>query len=416
MTDEVWFRFVVALCIGLLVGVDRERSKGDGPARREAGIRTFALAALLGALAYHLGGVLLLAAAFAAVGALAAVAYFRRKGDDPGLTTEVGLLATVLLGGLAVSEPLLAAALGVGLAVILAAKNSVHGFVKHVLTEAEIKDAFILAFATVVIWPVLPDRAMGPFDAINPNKVWSLVVLVMAVGAAGHIASRILGGTYGLPLSGFAAGFASSAATIGAMGQRARENAGELNGATAGAALSTVATFIQMALLLAVVSPPVAMALAPSLIAGGLAAAIYGLAFTWWAVRTQRTRSDASGRAFSLKTALALAATLCVMLVAAAYLQQRVGEAGIVAGAALAGFADTHAAAISVASLANTGRFDAANAVTPILAAMTCNGVTKLIMAFGAGAPSYGVRVSPGIVLSLAAAWAAPWIAAFTQP
>ncbi len=411
MTDEVWFRFVVALCIGLLVGVDRERSKGDGPARREAGIRTFALAALLGALSYHLGGALLLSASFAVVGALTAVAYFRRKGDDPGLTTEVGLLATNLLGGLAMSEPLLASGLGVVLAVVLAAKNSVHRFVKNVLTETEMKDAFILAFATIVIWPVLPDRNMGPFDAINPNKVWSLVVLVMAVGALGHIASRMIGGTYGLPLSGFAAGFASSAATIGAMGQRVKENAGELYGATAGAALSTVATFLQMGLLLAVVSPPVVRALAPALIAGGLAAAIYGLVFTWWAVRAQGSRPDAPGRAFSLRTALALAATLCVMLVAAAFLQQRVGEAGIVAGAALAGFADTHAAAISIASLANSGHFDSANAVTPILAAMTCNGVTKLVLAFGAGAPSYAMRVAPGIVLSLAAAW----LAAFTQ-
>lgn len=410
MTDEIWFRFVVALCIGLLIGVERERSKGDGPNRREAGIRTFALAALLGALGFHLGGALMLSAAFAVVGALAAVAYFRRTGDDPGLTTEVGLLATVLLGGLSVNEPLLAAALGVGLSVILAAKNAVHGFVKHVLTEAELKDAFILAFATVVIWPILPDRALGPFDAINPHKVWSLVVLVMAVGAAGHIASRILGGRYGLPLSGFAAGFASSTATIGAMGQRARENAGELDGATAGAALSTVATFIQMGLLLAVVSPPVAMALAPSLVAGGLTAAIYGLAFTWFAVRAPGSRSNAHGRAFSLKTALTLAATLCVMLVAAAFLQQRVGDAGIFAGAALAGFADTHAAAISVASLANSGRFDAGSAVTPILAAMTCNGLSKLVMAFGARAPVFAMRVAPGIVLSLAVAWAAPWI------
>ena len=411
MTDEVWFRFVVALCIGLLIGVDRERSKGDGPGRREAGIRTFALAALLGALSFHLGAALLLSASFAVVGALTAVAYFRRKSDDPGLTTEVGLLATVLLGGLALAEPLLATGLGVVLAVLLAAKNSVHGFVKNVLTEAEMKDAFIFAFATIVIWPVLPDRNMGPFDAINPSKVWSLVVLVMAVGAAGHIASRIFGGTYGLPLSGFAAGFASSAATIGAMGQRVKENAGELYGATAGAALSTVATFLQMGLLLSVVSPAVAVELAPALIAGGLAAAIYGLAFTWWAVRAQGSRPDATGRAFSLKTALTLAATLCVMLIAAAFLQQRVGEAGIVAGAALAGFADTHAAAVSVASLANSGHFHPANAITPILAAMTCNGVTKLVLAFGAGAPSYAMRVAPGIVLSLAAAW----LAAFTQ-
>lgn len=405
MTDEVWFRFVVALCIGLLVGVERERSKGDGPFRREAGIRTFALTALLGALAYHIGGALLLAAAFAAVSALAGVAYFRRQGDDPGLTTETGLLATVLLGGLAISEPLLAAALGVGLAIILAAKASVHGFVREILTERELKDAFILAFATIIIWPILPDRPMGPFEAINPYKLWSLVVLVMAVGAVGHIAARALGGKYGLPLSGLAAGFASSTATIAAMGQRAKDNVDDLPGAIAGAALSTVATFVQMALLLTVVSPAVAEALGPALLAGGVTAAAYGLLFTWAAMRARNSSPYSSGSAFSLKTALLLAATLGVMLIAAAFLQERVGEGGVLAGAALAGFADTHAAAISVASLANSGNFRAADAITPILAAMTCNGVTKLVMAFSAGAPTFAARVAPGIVLSLAAAW-----------
>lgn len=405
MIDDVWFRFVAALCIGLLVGVERERSKGDGPTRREAGIRTFALTSMLGALAFHLGGALLLAAAFVVVGILTGVAYFRRQSDDPGLTTEMGLLATVLLGGLALTEPGLAGGLGVGLAVLLAAKTRVHGFVRDVMTKAELNEAFIFAFATIVVWPLLPDRSIGPFDAINPHKVWSLVVLVMAVGAAGHIASRALGGAYGLPLSGFAAGFASSTATIGAMGQRAKDNPDDLRGAVAGAALSTVATFVQMALLLAVSSPPVAVAMAPALVAGGVVAAIYGLFFTWVAVRAKASNPYASGSAFSLKTALVLAATLSVMLVIAAFLQERLGESGVLVGAALAGFADTHAAAISIASLAIAGKFAAADTIVPILAAMTCNGVTKVVMAVGAGAPSFGVRVGPGIVLSLAAAW-----------
>ena len=413
MTDEIWVRFVVALCIGLLVGVERERTKGEGPSRREAGIRTFALTSMLGALAFYMGGALLLAAAFAAVSILTGVAYFRRQGDEPGLTTETGLLFTVLLGGLAMSEPSLAAGLGVGLAIILAAKDSVHGFVRESLTERELKDAFILAFATIIVWPILPDRPMGPFEAINPHKLWSLVVLVMAVGAVGHIAARALGGRYGLPLSGLAAGFASSTATIAAMGQRAKDNADDLNGAVAGAALSTVATFVQMALLLAVVSPSVATALGPALLAGGVTAAAYGFWFTWTAMRASETRPYSSGGAFSLKTALLLAATLGVMLVAAAMLQQHVGEAGVLAGAALAGFADTHAAAISVASLTTSGKLTAPEAVVPILAAMTCNGVTKLVMAFGAGAPTYAARVVPGIILSLAAAWlAAVWLTA----
>lgn len=411
MTEEIWFRFAVALGIGLLVGAERERSKGRGPTRREAGIRTFALAGLLGAISMHLGGALLLAVTTAAIGALVSVAYFRRRGNDPGLTTEVGLLIIVLLGGVAILDPLLSAGLGVALAIILAAKGPVHAFVRHTLTQAELKDAFILAFATVIVWPALPDQPMGPYEAVNPFKLWTLVILVMVIGGAGHIATRAMGVAYGLPLSGFASGFVSSAATVGAMGQRAHDDPGQTGGAVAGAALSTVATFIQMALLLAVVSPATAVLLAPALAAGALVAAAYGLWFTWRAVRARDGARASPGSAFSIKTALILAATLALMLVGAAFIREWLGQAGVIIGAALAGFADTHAAAVSVASLTASGRLEPQAAVTPILAAMTCNAITKCALAIGAGSRPFSVRIVPGLVLSIAAAWAGAWAA-----
>ncbi|MFN3890359.1 MAG: MgtC/SapB family protein [Beijerinckiaceae bacterium] len=407
MTDEIWFRFAVALFVGMLIGVERERSKGQGPTRREAGIRTFALAALLGAISLHLGGPLMLAVALAGVGVLVGIAYLRRQGDDPGLTTEVSLLLTVLVGGLALFEPLLSASVGVGLAIVLATKGPLHDFVRNVLTDAELRDGFLLAFATVVVWPALPDRPMGPYDAINPSKLWALVILVMAIGAAGHIATRALGGRYGLPLSGFASGFVSSAATVGAMGQRARDYPENVSGAVAGAALSTISTFVQMGVLLSVASPATALQMGPAILAGGLVAAAYGLWFTWRAVNDGDHDTPAGGSAFSLSTALLLAATLAAMLIAAAFLRDQLGAAGVLAGAALAGFADTHAAAISVATLVAGGKLEALQAVTPIMAAMTCNAITKALMALGAGSRSYSARVIPGLALSMAAAWAA---------
>lgn len=407
MTEDVWLRFTVAGLVGLLIGVERERSKGEGPTRREAGVRTFALASLLGALASHLGGALLLSVAVGAVGALSAVAYFRRQGDDPGLTTEVSLILTVLLGALAMSDAPLAAGLGVALAIALAAKAPVHGFVRNVLTQSELRDGFILAAATLIIWPALPDRALGPYGALNPYKIWALVVLVLAIGAAGHIAVRALGGRYGLPLSGFASGFVSSAATVGAMGQRARETPELLQGAVAGAALSNVATFTQMGLLLTVISPQTARLMIPALLAGGAVAAAHGLWFAWLAAHGPAGQPQREGSAFSLKTAFLLAATLALMLVAAAFLRDWLGQPGVLAGAALAGFADTHAAAISVASLVANEKLAAGDAVAPVLAAMTCNAVTKCAMAFGAGAPGYAVRFVWGLALAMGAAWLA---------
>jgi uncharacterized membrane protein (DUF4010 family) len=404
MTDSIWFNFAVALGLGLLIGLERERSKGEGPTRRAAGIRTFAFFSLVGALAFHIGAVVLLATVTAVMATLVAMSYLASHDEDPGLTTEAGLIITPLLGGLAMSEPELAAALGVAVAALFAAKAPVHTFVKSTLTDAELNDGLILAIATLIVWPQLPDRNLGPFDALNPHMLWLLVILILSIGMAGHVATRLLGTRYGLPIAGFASGFISSAATIGSMARCAVERPTNMGSAVAGAALSTVATFAQMALLLFVVSQPVLAALAPALAAGGFAAAAYGLMFI--APASDQSRGAEPVRTFNIQAALILAATMAVMLVAAAILKDRWGEAGIVAGAALAGLADAHSAAISVASLAAAEKLSPGDAVLPILVAMTSNAVAKGVMAVGAGSCGFASRILPGLVLSMASAWA----------
>ena len=407
MTPYPWFNFAVALALGLLIGLERERSKGDGPDRRPAGIRTFALAALLGALAAHLGGVSLLAIATGAVMVLTALSYLRSRETDPGLTTEVGLMTAPLLGGLAMSDTVLASGLGVAVAVVFAAKAPLHRFVKGVLSESEVMDGLVFAVATLVIWPQLPDRFLGPLNALNPHSIWLLVILVLALGACGHVATRALGPRFGLPIAGLASGFVSSTATIGSMAGRATKDPASMRAAVAGAALSTVATFVQMALVLLTISQPTLVLLAPALAAGGLAAAIYGLGFAVRALRSNDVAAPEPGRAFSVGTALGLAAMMAVMLMIAAALKQWLGEAGVAVGATVAGFVDTHSAAISVASLAASAKLTPQEAVVPILAAMTSNAIAKIAMAVGAGQRGFALRIVPGIVLSIAAAWAA---------
>src|SRR6185436_338071 len=247
--------FVTALGIGLLIGAERERRKGGGPSRAPAGIRTFTAASLAGAISVIVGGAVMLAVSVAGVAVLTAVAYFRSRSDDPGLTTEVALILTALLGGLAMQRPALAAGVGVGLAVLLAARTPLHHFVRTVLTETEVRDALIFAGATLVVLPLLPNQAMGPYGALNPRSIWIVVILVMAISAAGYILVRILGARFGLPIAGLASGFISSTATIGAMGARVRKSPDVISAAVAGATLSTVATIVQLGLVLAATSP-----------------------------------------------------------------------------------------------------------------------------------------------------------------
>jgi uncharacterized membrane protein (DUF4010 family) len=188
------------------------------------------------------------------------------------------------------------------------------------------------------------------------------------------------------------------------MASRVKDTPALLKPAAAGAVLSTVATIVQLALLLAAVNLEVLGELAIPLALSGLVAVLYGGAFTLWALKQEGQGGDKPGRAFSFATALMLAGTLAVILVTSAALQSWLGEAGLVIAAGTAGFADTHSAAVSAASLATADRIDADQAVLPILVAFSTNTITKIVLAL-AGNRAYALSVVPGLVLVAAAAW-----------
>ena len=400
--------FVVALGVGLLIGIDRERKKGEGPGRGAAGLRTFTLASLAGATGAAAGGNLVLAAAVMGMVVFAGLSYWHARGDDPGLTTETALVATTLLGGLAIREPAFAAGIGVVVAVLLNARAALHRFVRSVLTDEEIHDLLLFAGATLVVLPLLPDDPIGPYGALNLRTIWLVVILVMGVGALGYVAVRIVGPRFGLPLAGLASGFISSSATIAAMGGRSTRDPHLIKPAAAGAMMSSVATVVQLGILIAAIDLAACRALLMPLLFSGTTAIVYGGAFTLWALRADSgSVEETQGSAFSLRTALIFAAILAGVLLLAAALQDWLGEAGVIFAAAAAGFADTHAAAISVASLAAEGRLAPSAAVMPILAAFSTNALTKMVFAFTAGGLRFALYVVPGQLLMMAAAWAA---------
>ena len=395
----------MALGIGLVIGAERERRKGEGPTRSPAGIRTFTVASLTGAISVIVGGQTLLAIATAGVILLTAAAYWRGHDADPGLTTEIALIVTTLLGGLSMQRPALAAGLAVAVATLLVVRSRLHHFVRSVLTEDELRDGLILAVATLVVLPLLPDRSVGPYGALNPHSIWLLVILVMAISAAGYLAVRIVGVRFGLPLAGLASGFISSTATIGAMGVRAAEKPDVLAAAVAAAVLSTVATIVQMALVIAATSMTTLRALSASLTFAGLAAVLYGTVFTVRAMRQQAEGEAERGRAISFRTAVTFTLMLSGILVASAALREWFGETGIVMATALVGFIDTHSAAISVASLVAPGKMSAADAVAPILAGLATNTISKVVLAGISGGRSFALRVIPGLIVVALAAW-----------
>jgi uncharacterized membrane protein (DUF4010 family) len=409
--DPLIVSFAVALGIGLLIGTERERRKGEGPERSPAGIRTFALASLAGASSVTAGGMPVFTAVTAGIFALAALAYWRGEGSDPGLTTEIALVSAVLLGGLAIAKPGLAAGIAVAVASLLNAKTALHRFVRTVLSEAEIRDGLIFAAATLIVLPILPDEQLGPFAAINPRAIWIIVILVMAIGAIGHIAVRLAGSRFGLPVAGLASGFISGTATVAQMGMRSAQERELSWAASAGAVLSSIGTIVQLIAVLAATNFKVLGAVAIPLALAGAAALFYGAIFSFFALHKNSGAIDERGQAFSPLAALAFAGLLSAILLASQAMNEWFGGNGITATAAIAGLASVDPPAISVATLAGAGKIAAEDAAVPILIALSANTLTKAALCFSAGSRGFALRVVPGLILVVLAAWLGWWMA-----
>jgi uncharacterized membrane protein (DUF4010 family) len=400
--------FAVAIGIGLLIGSERERRKGSGAKRGAAGVRTFALAAFAGALSSYLQSEILLVTVAAGTVLLSALAYKRTAARDPGLTTELALLVTVLLGALPLRNPLLAASLGVITTILLASRDFLHAALKNLLSEQEAHDALVFLAAALVILPLAPDREIG-FGAFNPRRILELVVLVMAMSAASYIALRAFGSRLGLPLAGLVGGFISATATIGTMGQRAKRDPALASAATSAAVLANVATVLQMVVVLLVTNVDTCRALAKPLFLSGIAAVAYALILLIRSSKTPIAQEPTPGRAFDVKLAVFFAATVSGILFFCAFLNRTYGNRGLLLGATLSGLADTHATAISIASLVSAGRLTPQAAVLPIVVGFSTNTLTKAVVALTVGNTRFALQLLPGLIALVIAAFLGMW-------
>lgn len=407
--NQSWVHFAVALGIGLLIGSERERRKGSGATRGAAGVRTFALAAVAGALSSYLQSQMLLVAVAAGTVLLSAFAYRRTAAEDPGLTTEFAVLVTVLLGALTLRDPWLAAGLGVVTTILLASRDILHSGLKDLLSEQEAHDALVFLATAIVLLPLAPNHAIGPLGTFNPRKILELVVLVMAMGSASYIALRAFGARLGLALAGFLGGFISATATIGSMGQRAKNDPPLASAATSAAVLSNVATVLLMVIVLLATNVETCRAVAKPMLLSGISAAGYALMLVIRSSKTPAPHEPTSGRAFDLKLAVFFAATVSVILFFCAFLNQAYGNRGLLLGAALSGLADTHATAISIASLVSAGKLTPQEATLPIVLGFSANALTKAVVAFTAGNARFALRLLPGLIALVLAAFLGLW-------
>jgi uncharacterized membrane protein (DUF4010 family) len=408
--------FAIAILLGALVGIEREKRKAEElETEHIAGLRTFTLLALLGAasgfLARSLSSPWILAAALVVVGAFVVVGYLttaRVSQDGKGLTTEVAALVVFLLGALVMfGQRELAIGLGVVTAAVLAYKQPLHGFVEK-LGWDDVYAGLRLLIATFIALPLLPDRAIDPWGALNPYSLWLLVILISSLSLVGYVLTRWLGPARGTALTGLTGGLVSSTAVTLSFAREARDNPQNTAALACGILLAWSVMFLRVIVLVAVVNrallahvlvPFVAMALA----AVGCAAFLY---FRDGSVDGTPPKGEVDIKnPFSLTEAAKFAAFFAVVLLAVKIVQEHFPPSGLYAVAALAGLTDVDAITLSMSEFAQSG--EARVAVIAIVIAALTNTIVKCGMAFFfAGAP-LGKPLLIATVVTLAAGLAA---------
>lgn len=211
--------FLTSLAIGLLIGLERERS----PAAK-AGLRTFALVALFGTISGLLVEIIdspwFLFGGLLTIGLMTAAAYFRDNDpkSDPGTTTVAAIIMCYGLGAIIwFGYSTFAVMLGTMATILLYYKSELRG-ISQSLTRRDLISILQFSVLTFIILPILPNNNYGAYNMLNPHQIWLMMVLIAGISLAGYIALRLVGARFGAPLLGLLGGLVSSTATTLALG------------------------------------------------------------------------------------------------------------------------------------------------------------------------------------------------------
>lgn len=413
---EPWWRFAAALLIGALIGLEREFVQQRSGEPDFAGIRTFSLIALLGAVGAYMAeqfGLLLFVVTYLGIALLVWVAYIGDiyKGREEGITTEVVALIVPLLGAMVIWGNFeLAAALGVVTALVLALKPRLHGMARR-MSAVDLRATLEFALITAVVLPLLPNQSFGPFGVLNPFQIWLLVVFVSGIGFLGYVLVKVLGAEQGVGLTGILGGLVSSTATTVSMAGRSKSNPELSPLFGTGIVLASSIMFPRMLAEVAVVYPPLLRIVGVPL-GAMLLVSIAAAAIMW---RRGRFR-EASYRKevkvsnpLRMTVAITFAIAFSAVLIAVRGANELFGDTGVYVASALTGIVDVDAITLSASDLALYQQIEPRVAALAITVAALVNTISKGVLVWILGAPelrktivrAFGLILLAGIVSSV---------------
>lgn len=410
---DLTINFAVALFIGALVGIEREKKKVEEDATTAfGGIRTFILFALAGAisawLSLQLKTTWIFVAASLIIAALILVAYIlqnRESNTALGLTSETAGVVVFLLGGTTLfGYKEIAVALAIATSAALAYKKPLHSLVGKIY-EDDIYAGLTLLFATFIVLPVLPNKTIDPWQAINPYKMWLLVILISGLSLVGYVATRALGTKLGTSLTGLFGGLVSSTAVTLAFSKQSREvekSSKLMNILAASLLIAWTVMFIRILIEVVVVNIKLLPLLVVPMITMAVITAVCAFLYYRWSSgqSSKQTQNVPLQNPFSLVSALKFALLFGIVLLVVKYVQQNFASQGFYVVASLAGLTDVDAITLSMADYAKNGG-DAKTAVTSITIAAVANTLVKcgFVFFFGQGKIRTLIGIATAVIL-----------------
>ena len=407
---SLFFRFGVALFIGLLVGLQREYAydqSGDSDEKTFAGVRTFALYSLIGCAGGYLAVLFsepwVFIAGLIAVSVLISVSYYvSASAGRRGMTTEVAALVTVAAGALCFWDQIaLAVALGVITTALLSFKIELHGFVERI-TRDDVVAALKFALITAIVLPILPNESIWPppFDVLNPYRIWLMVVLISGISFLGYILFKLLGSRRGISLTGLLGGLVSSTATTLSFSQRSRNNINLAKPFAMAVIIAWTVMFFRVLIEVWVVNRSLFQVVWLPVALPGLAALIYA-AYLFLSPHESDVEDVVVTNPFELRPAITFGLLFGLILFVAHAAQLYLGDTGVYISSFISGLADVDAITLSVAELSNSGELSQQTAARAIVIAILANTLVKGGIVLTSGSTSIKRALLPGFLLIL---------------
>ncbi|MCX6175494.1 MAG: MgtC/SapB family protein [Ignavibacteriales bacterium] len=383
-------RFLVALALGFLIGLERESNKSTHKVLILGGIRTFPIISMLGfgcAWLFQLGVSSMLPLGLLSICALASISYFSKiQTDRWGVTSEVSALLTFVVGALALLVDIWAAmALGIINTMLLSEKAGLENLVEK-LDRSEFTAVLKFLLVTLIILPVLPNKSFTQFE-LNPSKIWQIVILVSSIGFVGYLLSKFLGPKIGLWLSGFVGGIVSSTAVCIAYGRMAQNNPNKGGSALQGTLVASGVMYLKVLILIFILNPTVVFSIWWKLILLSIIGFCISVIKIDLSKEVKSSEKDLQQlqNPFEVRPAMIFAILFVFLSIITKLVQQYIGANGLLSLAGIVGLSNIDP---FILSLIQSSNINIALISSAIIIAMMSNTIIKGIY-FGYFVPSY---------------------------